>query len=93
MYMIEITDGKLNKMSEYVEDMLWAGGELMYCLEKMKGEHGGYGHRDYESRYGDVSERTMRKNGRMNYRDHEDWADDDDDMNERRRRRANGRYY
>ena len=48
MYVIEISDSKIDKMSEYVEDMLWAGGELMHCLEKMKGESG-YGHRDDEA--------------------------------------------
>lgn len=56
MYVIEISDSKIDKMSEYVEDMLWAGGELMHCLEKMKGESG-YGHRESSrgSRYGERS--------------------------------------
>lgn len=61
MYVIEISDSKIDKMSEYVEDMLWAGGELMHCLEKMKGESG-YGHREssYGSRYGERSGQSYR---------------------------------
>lgn len=52
-YLIEISDNKLDKMSEYVEEMLWAGGELMHCLEKVKGKSG-YGEREsYGSRYGE----------------------------------------
>lgn len=92
--MIEISDSKIDKMSEYVEDMLWAGGELMHCLEKMKG-NSGYGHKEHDgSRYGRHYESThdgMGERGRMGYRGDEDW--DDDDMGERRRRsRRTGRY-
>ena len=99
MYMIEISDSKVDKMSEYVEDMLWAGGELMHCLEKMKGEHGygereGYSHggRSYRkdmmgSRYDNYGMR-----GGMGYKDDE-WMDEDE-MHERRGRRrdSRGRY-
>lgn len=94
MYVIEISDSKIDKMSEYVEDMLWAGGELMHCLEKMKGGHG-YGHKEHESsrdgRHSEYYHDRMGERGRMGYRDEEDW--DDDDMSERRRRsRRTGRY-
>ena len=105
MYMIEISDTKVDKMSEYVEDMLWAGGELMHCLEKMKGESGysereGYSHegRSYRkdmmgSRYGMRSRYdNYGQRGDYGYKDDEDW-DDDEMMGERRRRsRRTGRY-
>lgn len=87
--MIEITEDKLDKMGEYVEDVLWASGELMHCIEKMKNERGGYGNRDYRgSKYGN------RYGGSMRYKDDE-WDDDDDEMMERRGRRrrdSRGRY-
>ena len=107
MYMIEISDTKVDKMSEYVEDMLWAGGELMHCLEKMKGEHG-YGERgsssysgsgrsggSYGSRYGMRSRyENYGERGDMKYRDEEEW-EMEDEMGERRGRRrrdSRGRY-
>lgn len=104
-YVIEISDSKVDKMSEYVEDMLWAGGELMHCIEKMKGEHGygereGYSHegRSYRkdmmgSRYGMRSRYdNYGQRGDYGYKDDEDW-DDDEMMGERRRRsRRTGRY-
>lgn len=100
-YIIEITEDKVDKMSEYVEDMLWAGGELMHCIEKMKGEQYGYGHRESSGRYG-MGERTnyrggsygnRKSGGRMNYRDDEDW-EEMEEMDERRGRRrdSRGRY-
>jgi hypothetical protein len=87
-------------MSEYVEDMLWAGGELMHCLEKMKGEsgygeRGGMNYREHEEygRYGKHSGGMNERYPYMGMRDDEDY---EDEMNERRggrRRRSNGRYY
>jgi hypothetical protein len=93
--MIEISDTKVDKMSEYVEDMLWAGGELMHCLEKLKGEYG-YGERggrssgSHGSRYGMRSRYdNYGSRGSMGYRDEEEeW----EDMGERRRRDSRGRY-
>ena len=81
MYMIEISDTKVDKMSEYVEDMLWAGGELMHCLEKMKGESG-YGHRESSSgsRYGERSGQGYRGGYGSRY----------DEMGERSRYRSRG---
>lgn len=107
MYMIEISDTKVDKMSEYVEDMLWAGGELMHCLEKMKGESG-YGERgsssysgsgrsggSYGSRYGMRSRYdNYGQRGDYGYKDDDDW-DEDEMMGERRGRRrrdSRGRY-
>lgn len=106
-YVIEISDSKVDKMSEYVEDMLWAGGELMHCIEKMKGEHGygereGYSHegRSYRkdmmgSRYGMRSRYdNYGQRGDYGYKDDEDW-DDEEMMGERRGRRrrdSRGRY-
>lgn len=98
MYMIEITEDKLNKATDYAEKMLKYGGMLMQCLteweeENGMGERGGYSrsmmgqrgdYRGYGSRY---------SGGGMNYRDDEDWDDDDEMMQERRRRnRRTGRY-
>lgn len=98
-YVIEITESKVDKMSEYVEDMLWAGGELMHCLEKMKGEHG-YGERgsgrsggSYGSRYGMRSryDNYGMRGDMGGYRDDEEW--EQEEMGERRRRRdSRGRY-
>lgn len=54
MKVIEITDHKVEKMSELVEEMLHTGGKLMNCLEHLSGEmYGerrrvGMRHHDYE---------------------------------------------
>lgn len=91
--MIEITEKKVEKLSEHIEQGLRHLGKAMSCVEewmdeKGMGERRGYGNRgDYSSRYG---------GGSMGYRDDEDWDDDDEMMGERRggrRRRSNGRYY
>lgn len=101
-YIIEITEDKLDKMGEYVEDMLWAGGELMHCIEKMKGGHGygergGMNYREHEdyNRYGrqghqheGMNERYPYEGRYISYREDKDW----DEMNERRRRDSRGRY-
>lgn len=103
MMMIEISESKLDKMSDYVEEMLWAGGELMHCLEKMKGgsewgERGSYGNRGGQGgRYSGGSSSYGSRG--MGYRDVEDWEEmdeRDDEMMERRgghrRRDYRGRY-
>ena len=108
MYMIQIEEHKLDKMSEYAEKMLKYGGKLMSCLSEV-GEDCGMSFRD-EERY--------RERGGMNYREHDEYGrygnhsggmnerypymgmrDDDDyedEMNERRggrrRRDSMGRY-
>lgn len=106
-YVIEISDSKVDKMSEYVEDMLWAGGELMHCIEKMKSEHEGYGEREgyrggrqggssYGSRYG-MRSRYDNYGSRGDYgsRGNMGYRDDEEEweeMGERRRRDSRGRY-
>lgn len=104
-YVIEISDSKVDKMSEYVEDMLWAGGELMHCIEKMKGEHEGYGEREgYRGgRQGGSSSYSGSRYGMRsrydNYGQREDYGmrggyrdDEEWEMGERRRRDSRGRY-
>lgn len=92
MTMIEISDSKVSKMSEYAEDALHAMGRLMSCISSL--ENGGYGERS-EGRYGnryDDDEMRMGMRGRMDYREMED---DDEDFGERRGRRRRdsmGRY-
>jgi hypothetical protein len=102
MTMIEISDSKVSKMSEYAEDALHAMGRLMSCLSSL--ENGGYGERSegrYGNRYGggdigyrhDDEEMRMGMRGRsMGYREMDD---DDEDFGERRGRRRRdsmGRY-
>jgi hypothetical protein len=98
-YMIEISESKVEKMSEYVEDMLWAGGELMHCLEKMKGEsgfgeRGGMNYREHEE-YGRYGKHSGGMNERYPYMGYRDEDDDYEEMGERRGRRrrdSRGRY-
>lgn len=45
--MIEISESKVEKMSDYAEKMLRYGGKLMQCIEELSegegmGERGGY---------------------------------------------------
>lgn len=96
MMMIEISESKMDKLSEHIEQGLRHMGKAMQCVdewmsEKGMGERRGYGNRSsYGSRYG---------GGSMGYRDDEEWEEMgeryDDEMGERRgrRRRSNGRYY
>ena len=93
MYMVEITEDKIDKATEYAEKMLKYGGKLMQCLSEWQ-EEGGmderegapymnrnrYGEREEQGRYGN------RGGGSMGYRD-DDW-----DMQERRRRDSRDRY-
>lgn len=44
MRVIKIEESKVDKMSEYCEKMLKAGGKLMSCIEELS--EGGYGERD-----------------------------------------------
>lgn len=83
-YMI-ITKSKKDKMSDLVEEMLYAGGRLMTCLEELSeddsemGYRNNYGNR-YGSRYGMRTGYGMRNGYGNRY-------DDDDEMNERSYRR------
>lgn len=100
-YLVEISESKVSKMSEYAEDALHSMGRLMSCLASL--ENGGYGERSegrYGNRYGggdmsyrhDDEEMRMGMRGRMNYREMDD---DDEEFGERRGRRRRdsmGRY-
>lgn len=85
MYMVEITEDKIDKATEYAEKMLKYGGKLMQCLSEWQ-EEGGMDEREgmpYMNR-----NRYNRGGGSMGYRD----DDDDWEMQERRRRDSRGRY-
>lgn len=95
MTMIEITDKKVEKLSEHIEESLRSLGKAMQCVEQMM-EEGGMGEREgmpsnrgggYGNRYGE-REPMPRYGNRMGYRD----EDDDEDWGERRRRDSRGRY-
>jgi hypothetical protein len=92
-YVIEITEHKLDKATDYAEKMLKYGGMLMQCLSEW-GEENGYGERGDEeySRSMMGNRKVYGSRGGMNYRD-EEW--DEDEMSERRGRRRRdsmGRY-
>lgn len=94
MMMIEISEHKLDKATDYAEKMLKYGGKLMSCLSDM-GEEYGMNYREHEEygRYGKHSGGMNERYPYMGMRDDEDY---EDEMNERRggrRRRSNGRYY
>ena len=58
MRVIRIEESKVDKMSEYCEKMLKAGGKLMSCIEELS--EGGYGERDDEDDFEDDDEMGMR---------------------------------
>jgi hypothetical protein len=95
MMMIEISEHKLDKATDYAEKMLKYGGMLMQCLSEW-GEESGYGERgDEEYSRSMMGNRRVYggRNGGMNYREDE-W--EEDEMSERRggrrRRDSMGRY-
>lgn len=95
MYIIEITEDKLNKATDYAEKMLKYGGMLMQCLteweeENGMGERGGYS-RSMMGQRGDYRGYGSRGGygNRMNYRD--DDEDEWEEMGERRGVRGSGR--
>ncbi len=98
MMMIEITEKKVEKLSEHIEESLRHLGKAMQCVDEWMSESGmgersgGYGNR-YGNRYEDMGSRGGYGNrGGMNYRDEDEW-EEEQMMGERRRRRSNGRYY
>ena len=67
MVMIEISESKVEKMSDYAEKMVRYGGKLMQCLEELSsgesmGERGGYGGGSGRGSYG--NRRGVRGTGR-----------------------------
>lgn len=100
MKIIEITETKMDKLSEHVEQGLRHLGKAMQCIDEWMqeggmGERGGMNYREHEEygRYGKHSGGMNERYPYMGMRDDEDY---EDEMNERRggrRRRSNGRYY
>lgn len=83
MKIVEITEDKITKMSECVEEMLRIGGKLMSCIDEL--DTGSYGERNYGMRGGNYG-------NRMGYRDDE-WDDIPmSRMGERRMRNRYGRF-
>lgn len=87
---IEITEKKREKMSNHVEDALYAMGKVMACLEELDGDMGEKTDRGRHNMVG--RDRYGNRNDRSRYEDYgdkddwdEDW-DDDEPMGERRRR-------
>ncbi len=102
MFMVQIEESKLDKMSEYAEKMLKYGGKLMSCLEEMSeesgmGERGGsYGNRGEGGRSmmggrGGYGNRGYGERGGYGNREEEEDWDEYEEMNERRGVRGSGR--
>jgi hypothetical protein len=96
-YMIEITEKKVEKLSDHIEQGLRHLGKAMQCVDEWMQEEGmGERSGSYGGRYGGRGGYGYR--GSMGYRDEEDWEDMDEryeDMGERRGRRrrdSRGRY-
>lgn len=96
-YIVEISEHKLDKATDYAEKMLKYGGMLMQCLTEWEDESG-YGERGRSQ--GGYSRSMMgsrggyNQRGDMGYREDEEW-DDEEMMHERRGRRRRdsmGRY-
>lgn len=96
-YLIEITEKKVEKLSDHIEESLRHLGKAMQCVDEwMSGEmheRGGMNYRDNDGygRYGNsggMNERYPYEGRHVNYREHDDW----EEMNERRRRDSRGRY-
>lgn len=105
MYMIQVEEKKMDKLSDHIEQSLKHMGKAMQCVEEWveesgMGERGGnYGGRGdmgyrggYGNRYGGGS---MGSRYGMGYKDEEDEWEDEEMMGERRGRRrrdSRGRY-
>ena len=95
MYMIEITEDKMGKLSEHIEKSLKHMGKAMQCVDEWleeggMGERGGYS-RSMMGQRGDYRGYGSRGGygNRMNYRDDEE--DEWEEMGERRGVRGSGR--
>ena len=93
MYMIQIEEGKMDKLSEHIEQSLKHMGKAMQCVDEWMvesgmGERGGYGNR--------YSGGSMGNRYGIGYKDdEEDEWEDEEMMGERRGRRrrdSRGRY-
>lgn len=101
MYMIQIEEKKMDKLSEHIEQSLKHMGKAMQCVEEWMeegsmGQRGSYGGgSSYGSRYGggSMGQRYPMYGGYgMGYKDEEEW--EEESMGERRGRRrdSRGRY-
>lgn len=87
MYMIQIEESKVGKLSEHIEQGLRHLGKAMQCVDEwLEGsemhERRGYGMREHEG---------GRYSGGYGMKDHEDY-EDMEQIGERRRRDSRGRY-
>ena len=96
--MIEIDEGKVDKMSELAEKMLKYGGKLMSCIEELS-EEGGMGERggsSYGNRGGSMGSRYGERGGdygnRGGYGEREEDWEEMGEIGERRGVRGTGRY-
>jgi hypothetical protein len=83
MRVIRIEESKVDKMSEYCEKMLKAGGKLMSCIEELS--EGGYGERDDEDDDGEMEGMRGGYRGGYGMRDYDGYG-------MRRRSSRTGRY-
>lgn len=74
MKVVEITENKINDMSDLVEEMLTAGGKLMLCIEKLSNEM--YGERSGSVRYRMNEDLYGERRTGMRHHDDEDmWSE------------------
>lgn len=103
-YIVEVSDKKVEKLSEHIEQGLRHLGKAMQCVDEWmqesgmgergninyrdEDEYGRYGKGGMQERYPKMGMREDYRRGSMGYRD----DDDEWDMQERRRRDSRGRY-
>lgn len=103
MYMVQIEEKKIDKLSEHIEESLRHMGKAMQCVDEWMeeggfghGNRGGMGYRNEGGRYGGGSYGyRYPMTGGMGYRDEEEWEDDDmigERRGRRQRRDSRGRY-
>lgn len=103
-YLIEISEQKVNKLSDHIEESLKHLGKAMQCVSEWMEEGEGYGERnDYRGgsygdrgRYGNRYDGMNYRGGSMGYREDDDdeWERDEmmGERRGRRRRDSMGRY-
>jgi hypothetical protein len=103
-YLIEISEKKVNKLSDHIEESLKHLGKAMQCVSEWMEEGEGYGERnDYRGgsygdrgRYGNRYDGMNYRGGSMGYREDDDdeWERDEmmGERRGRRRRDSMGRY-
>ena len=93
-FLLEITEKKVDKLSEHLEQGLRHMGKAMQCVDEWMQESGMGERTNYRdggySRYSGGGVYGSR--GGMGYRDDEDWEDEDEMHERRRRNRRTGRY-